>query len=50
MNESISLLNIYLIQNSPAVKKVCGTEEGHSEKNVKFKVVAKKCCDGRLMV
>jgi len=32
----------YLIQNSPAVKKVRGPEEGYHEKYVKSKVEAKK--------
>ena len=32
----------YLIQNSQAVKKVCGLQKGYGEKDVKSKVAAKK--------
>jgi len=28
--------NLYLIQNSPAVKKVCGPKKGHCEKRCKI--------------
>jgi len=31
-----------LFKNIPAVKKVCGPQEGHCEKDVKSKVAAKK--------
>jgi len=40
----------YQIQNSPAVKKVCGPEEDHCEKDVKSKLAAGKGYDGRLML
>jgi len=38
-----------LIQNGPAVKKVCGPQECRCEKDVKSKVAAKNGCDGRLI-
>ena len=36
------LHTIYLIQNSPAAKKVCNVQECCCEKDVKSKVMAKK--------
>jgi len=39
--ENFSVL-VYIIQNSPAVKKVCGPQEGHCENDLKYKVAAKK--------
>jgi len=40
--EEFLFCKFYLIQNSPAVKKVCGPKKAIVKKDVKSKVVAKK--------
>jgi len=42
-------IQLQKVKSNPAVKKVCGPQEGQCKKDVKSKVVAKNGCDGRLI-
>jgi len=48
LNFHYLLVYLYLIQNSPAVRKVCGTEEGYCEKDMNPRWQPRNGCDGRL--